>query len=111
MSAPPVAVQGILAILVTGLIGAFGYAFATRETTHAAVARIHSRRGLFRFGGLLIVAGLVFAAEAGAIAASAGIAQDSLAMLAESLVGYAQILLGVAVLDLVVWWPQRANPR
>lgn len=105
----PVIGQGALAIVIASLAATFALGFQDGTVAVQSVRRIRDRRGAFRFGGLLVVVGVVLATEADAVMYWAGRAKTDAVIALPLLGGYLLLVLGVAALAAVVWWPERAG--
>lgn len=102
----PIVVQGLLGMLLASLAGSFALAFGSDRDAVRAVGRIRKRRDVFRLGALVIGAGVVFAAEANAVAVTSGIPRQEVPFTAVQAAAYLLLVLGVVLLDVVLWWPE-----
>lgn len=101
--------HGLLGIVILGLAGMFAAAFGSSTDAQRSVGRIRGRVGPFRVGGVFIVAGVAFTAQADSIIALAGLPRDDPRFTTPVVVGYVLIVAGMAVLDTVLWWPPRPD--
>ena len=101
--------EAFVGMFLAALAGSFALAFAAPADAARSVARVRTRRNVFRFGGFAVAAGIVFTVQADAIVKITGMTVDDPRFLSTRTAGWLLILAGVAVFDTVLWWPEAAR--
>lgn len=101
-----VVVEAVVGMFLAALAGSFALAFAAPSDAVRSVARVRTRRNVFRFGGFAVGAGIVFTVQADAIVKLTGMTPEDPRFLSTRTAGWLLILAGVAILDSVLWWPE-----
>lgn len=95
-----------LSLTTSALAGGWIWAHRTHEAARGTIERLRRRAGWFPWTFAPLVAGTVLVAEAQALADLSGAAPDHPLILGLHATGLALVLVGLALLDVLVLWPE-----